>query len=102
MDSPRTPRRVTTDGEGHIPRSWFRAHVWVPARTAAGLVAGVRVQDLRHAHASWLLAGGVDIETVKERLGHGSIVTTQKYLHSLPEADDAAVDAFTRVRLRST
>ena len=69
MDSPRTPRRVTTDGEGHIPRSWFRAHVWVPARTAAGLVAGVRIQDLRHAHASWLLAGGVDIETVKERLG---------------------------------
>jgi integrase len=89
---------VTTDAEGHIPRSWFRTHVWVPARAAAGLGAGVRVQDLRHAHASWLLAGGADIETVKERLGHASILTTQKYLHSLPEADDAAVDAFTRIR----
>jgi integrase len=102
MDSPRAPRRVTTDSEGHVPRSWFRAHVWVPARAAAGLETAVRVQDLRHAHASWLLAGGVDIETVKERLGHGSIVTTQKYLHSLPEADDAAVEAFARIRLRST
>jgi site-specific recombinase XerD len=73
----------------------------VPVRKAAGLEAGVRVQDLRHAHASWLLAGGADIEIVKERLGHGSIVTTQKYLHSLPEADDAAVDAFTRIRQRN-
>jgi site-specific recombinase XerD len=61
----------------------------------------VRVYDLRHAHASWLLAGGADIQVVKERLGHGSIVTTQKYLHSLPEADDAAVDAFAKIRRRS-
>lgn len=101
LDNPRKPRTITTDAEGHIPRSWFRAHVWVPAREAAGLQAGLRVQDLRHAHASWALAGGADIETVKERLGHGSIVTTQKYLHSLPEADDAAVDAFTKIRQRS-
>jgi site-specific recombinase XerD len=35
---------------------------------------------LRHAHASWLLAGGADIQVVKDRLGHGSIVTTQNYL----------------------
>ncbi len=98
-DSPRKPRTVTTDG--HIPRSWFRENVWAPARTAADLHAQVRVYDLRHAHASWLLAGGADLQVVKERLGHGSIVTTQKYLHSLPEADDAAVDAFSKIRRRS-
>jgi site-specific recombinase XerD len=62
----------------------------------------VRVNDLRHAHASWLLAGGADLQVVKERLGHGSILTTQKYLHSLPEADDAAVNAFTKIRRRSS
>jgi integrase len=100
-DNPRRPRTVTTDTDGHIPRSWFRAHVWKPACETAQLEAGVRVNGLRHAHASWLLAGGADIQVVKERLGHGSIVTTQKYLHSLPEADDAAVDAFTRIRRRS-
>jgi hypothetical protein len=30
---------------------------------------------------SRLLARGADIQVVKERLGHGSIATTQKYLH---------------------
>jgi len=59
------------------------------------------VHSLRHAHASWLLAGGADLETVKERLGHATILTTQKYLHTLPEeADDTALDAFARVRNR--
>jgi hypothetical protein len=54
-----------------------------PAREAAGLGA-VRIHDLRHAHASWLLAGGADLQVVKERLGHASIATTERYLHSLP------------------
>jgi site-specific recombinase XerD len=96
-DAPRRKRTVTTDG--HVPRSWFRQHIWAPPREAAGLGTAVGVNDLRHAHASWLLAGGADIQVVKEGLGHGSIVTTQKYLHSLPEADDAAVDA--RIRRSS-
>ena len=35
---------------------------------------------------------------VKERLGHASIATTEKYLHSLPTADETALDALTRIR----
>lgn len=89
-DSPRTPRIRETDG--HIPADWFRRQVWYPARDAAAL-AGLRVHDLRHAHASWLLAGGADLQVVKERLGHASIVTTERYLHSLPSADETALDA---------
>ncbi len=58
----------------------------------------MRAHDLRHAHASWLLAGGADLQMVKDRLGHGSISTTEKYLHTLPDADDTALDAFTRIR----
>jgi hypothetical protein len=38
--------------------------------------------DLRHAHASWLLAGGADLQVVKQRLGHGSLRTTEKYLNT--------------------
>src|SRR5690348_13455139 len=38
----------------------------------------------------------------KERLGHGSIATTERYLHTLPDADDTAVDAFAKIRHRST
>ncbi|MGI5159115.1 tyrosine-type recombinase/integrase [Microbispora sp. CA-102843] len=56
------------------------------------------MHDLRHAHASWLLAGGADLQVVKERLGHGSISTTEKYLHTLPDADDTALDALARTR----
>ena len=34
-----------------------------------------------NGHGSWLLAGGADLQIVKERLGHVSIATTEKYLH---------------------
>ncbi|WP_255347180.1 tyrosine-type recombinase/integrase [Cellulomonas sp. KRMCY2] len=36
----------------------------------------VRMHDLRHAHASWLLAGGADLAAVMERMGHAQIMTT--------------------------
>lgn len=38
---------------------------------------------------------------MKERLGHRSIATTEKYLHTLPEADETALEALDRVRKRS-
>ena len=98
-DEPRQPRSVQTDG--HLPRDWFTRKVWRPAVLAAGLEGPVRIHDLRHAHASWLLAGGADLQVVKERLGHASIATTERYLHTLPDADDTALDALDRVRARS-
>jgi site-specific recombinase XerD len=58
------------------------------------------MHGLRHAHASWLLAGGADLQVVKERLGHSSIVTTQKYLGTLDETDDTAIDALSKIRNR--
>ncbi|MGO9279693.1 MAG: tyrosine-type recombinase/integrase, partial [Streptosporangiaceae bacterium] len=81
-DEPRRPRTVDTDG--HISRDWFRQNIWRPALKRAGMTFHVRAHDLRHAHASWLLAGGADLQMVKDRLGHGSISTTEKYLHTLP------------------
>jgi site-specific recombinase XerD len=97
-DHPRTPRAVTTDG--HIPRTWFREHIWKPALDTAGIGIRVRTHDLRHAHASWLLAGGADLQTVKDRLGHASITTTEKYLHTLAETDDTALTALAAIRNR--
>ena len=99
-DKPRKPRVVASDG--HIPRDWFRRETWLPALKVAGLDFHVRLHDLRHAHASWLLAGGADLQVVKERLGHGSIKTTEKYLHTLPEADETAIAAFGRIRRKGS
>jgi site-specific recombinase XerD len=99
-DRPRSGRTINTDG--HLPRRWFAQHIWRPAVTAADLDFNVRVHDLRHAHASWLLAGGADVQVVKERLGHGSLRTTEKYLHILPDADETALDALRRTRTRTT
>jgi integrase len=90
------------DTDGHVPRDWFRHQIWIPAWAAAGLDFGVRVHDLRHAHASWLLAGGADLQVVKDRLGHGSIRTTERYLHTLPDTDETAIDAFAAIRYRAT
>jgi site-specific recombinase XerD len=98
--APRTSRSRTITTDGHIPRSWFRDHIWKPALDTAGIGIRVRTHDLRHAHASWLLAGGADLQTVKERLGHGSIITTEKYLHTLAETDDTALTALATIRAR--
>ncbi|WP_245920272.1 tyrosine-type recombinase/integrase [Actinomadura mexicana] len=66
----------------------------------ADLDVKVRIHDLRHAHASWLLAGGADLQVVKKCLGHGSISTTERYLHTLDDADDTALAAFDKIRSR--
>jgi integrase len=75
--------------------------VWRPSCETALLPDLPRFHDLRHSHASWLLAGGADLQVVKERLGHASIMTTQHYLHTLPDADETAVEAFSRIRNRT-
>ena len=93
-------RRGRSGPTATSPTAGFRIHVWNPALEAAGLGFRVTPHGLRHAHASWLLAGGVDLQTVRERLGHGSIVTTGKYLHALPGADQAAVRALDAFRGR--
>lgn len=95
-DAPRARRVVESDG--HISGDWFRTAVWNKAIKSSGLTFHVTPHDLRHAHASWLLAGGADIQVVKERLGHGSITTTARYLGTLPGADDAALNALDAIR----
>ncbi|MBE1530193.1 tyrosine-type recombinase/integrase [Actinomadura algeriensis] len=95
-DNPRNPR--VDDDDPHIPASWFRNHCWHPAREAADLGWSPRIHDLRHAHASWLLAGGADLQVVKERLGHRKISTTERYLHTLPSADETALEALNKIR----
>jgi integrase len=93
----RDDRLFTTEAGTPISRNTFRTRVWVPAVRASGVDFNVRVHDLRHAHASWLLAGGADLKGVMDRMGHAQIQTTQKYLHSLPETDQKNLDALSRI-----
>jgi excisionase family DNA binding protein len=49
--------------------------------------------DLRHTFASRLVRNGVDLNTVKELMGHYSITTTQRYLHSQAKEKMHAVES---------
>jgi integrase len=53
----------------------------------------VRFHDLRHAHATHLLASGVHPKVASERLGHSKVgITMDLYSHVMPgmQADAAA------------
>lgn len=58
----------------------------------AGLSETIRFHDLRHAAATNRRAGGIDLKTVSERLGHSDIaITGNLYTHSVAQAGrDAA------------
>lgn len=54
----------------------------------------VTPHTLRHTFATSLLDAGVDLKTVQNLMGHSSIRTTERYLHS---SDDKKMDAVNRL-----
>ena len=59
----------------------------------AGLTGkGISTHKFRHTFATQLIRRGVDVRTVQELLGHSSLQTTAKYLHSDMRMKTAAVE----------
>lgn len=91
---------VFTSAEGNALRNAKWSGVWRKAVKDAGL-EGVRIHDLRHTYASWLLQEGVPIAEVSRLLGHASIVTTERYAHLAEVPSEAVLAALAATPLLS-
>lgn len=66
--------------------------------TAVKALPRVRFHALRHSHASALIAAGLDVVAVSNRLGHASpSITLNVYAHLFHKTDDAAAAAIEAV-----
>lgn len=83
--------KAITNSSGHLARDTWRT-IWVEAIAKSGIEWSPRTHDLRHANATALLKNGVDLHEVKERLGHQSIKTTERYLHRLRHQQSKAAE----------
>src|SRR5258708_5756010 len=61
-------------------------------------IMDLRVHDLRHTCASWLVQAGVPLLKVSKLLGHSTIEMTERYAHLAPENLKAAVSVLDRLR----
>lgn len=69
---------------------------WDAARKRAGKPE-LRVHDLRHSFASFLVNAGRSLYEVQELLGHADIKTTSRYAHLSRERLSAAVECVPRI-----
>ena len=90
-----TPELVFPSPSGEpLRRSNFFHRTWRPAVRAAQLEPPPRFHDLRHSHVAMLIAAGVPVKAIQERLGHASIVMTMdRYGHLLQTVDTALLAA---------
>jgi integrase len=83
---------VTSNDTPISPRNLVRH--FKEALEEAGLPE-IRFHDLRHTHASLLLAAGVHPKLVQERLGHSQIsLTLDTYSHVTPNMQDGVAQKF--------
>lgn len=94
----------TNRNGGQIRHSTFWESTWARAVNAARNPTGPdgdtdldaprltkhpRIHDLRHTHASWMIAAGCDLVVLQRRLGDESITTTvDRYRHLMPQQHD--------------
>jgi integrase len=83
---------TNTNGRALHPESISQLFDRLVARTG---LPRIRFHDLRHSHASLLVAAGVPIKVVSERLGHAHPgFTMATYQHVLPGMSADAAHRF--------
>jgi integrase len=89
--------RVTDDGfvaaleDGSLMQPTFITHEWVRFISGTALPR-IRFHDLRHAHATHMLASGIHPKVASERLGHSKVgITLDLYSHVMPGMQEDAV-----------
>jgi integrase len=88
--------RLRPDGATPWKPDWVTKH-FVAAPRAAGL-PHFRLHDLRHFMATQMLAAGVPIATVSQRLSHARASTTLNvYAHSVPGGDRKAAETLASI-----
>ena len=88
----RDPMFTNTNGEPLHPESISQLFARIVARSG---LPHIRFHDLRHTHASLLVAAGIPVKVVSERLGHAHpSFTIHTYQHLLPGMSAEAAHRF--------
>ncbi|MFN3506238.1 MAG: tyrosine-type recombinase/integrase [Allorhizobium sp.] len=94
---------VVAQVDGKLLKPVSLTHEWTRLINKTGLPK-IRFHDLRHTHATQMLASGVHPKIASERLGHSTIaITMDLYSHVMPDMQasaaeqvDAAIKAATK------
>jgi integrase len=90
-----TARLFTGPRGGRITTAVLRdATHWDEVVTALGY-EHLRRHDLRHTGLTWMADAGVPVHVLRKIAGHGSLTTTQRYLHPDATSIAAAGDSLT-------
>jgi len=87
---------VCCHNDASMMRPTYLTHEWIKRIRASGLPVR-RLHDLRHSHATQLLASGIHPKIASERLGHSKVgITLDLYSHVMPGMQE---DAAARIDL---
>jgi integrase len=88
---------VNYDGTTRYPY-WLTN--WFPRFLKRHGLPPITPHGLRHSHGSYLLNEGMNIKEVAERLGHGTIASTNNYVHGYKSSGKKAADKIDKLHKR--